>query len=93
MPDALALYLPLATPSGAVGVIGIRTERDDQLLAPAQRQLLTTFAGQIALALERDSLSEQAHKILAQAQSSRISEESARRIDEGGKSDRSAFIM
>ena len=93
MPDALALYLPLATPSGAVGVIGIRTERDDQLLAPAQRQLLTTFAGQIALALERDSLSEQAHKILAQAQLSRISEESARRIDEGGKSDRSAFTM
>ena len=71
LPDALALYLPLATPSGAVGVIGIRAERIDQLLAPAQRQLLTTFAGQIALALERDSLSEQAHKILAQAQLSR----------------------
>ena len=71
LPDALALYLPLATPGGAVGVIGIRAERDDPLLAPAQRQLLTTFAGQIALALERDSLSEQAHKILAQAQLSR----------------------
>jgi two-component system sensor histidine kinase KdpD len=68
LPDALALYLPLASPSGAVGVIAVRTERIDQLLAPAQRQLLTTFAGQIALALERDSLSEQAHKILAQAQ-------------------------
>ncbi|MCX5646366.1 MAG: sensor histidine kinase KdpD [Phycisphaerae bacterium] len=68
LPDALALYIPLATPSGAVGVIAVRTERIDQLLAPAQRQLLTTFAGQIALALERDSLSEQAHKILAQAQ-------------------------
>jgi two-component system, OmpR family, sensor histidine kinase KdpD len=67
LPDALALYLPLATPSGAVGVIGIRAERDDQLHAPAQRQLVTTFAGQIALALERDALSEQAHKILAQA--------------------------
>jgi two-component system sensor histidine kinase KdpD len=71
LPDALALYLPLATPSGAVGVIGIRAERIDLLLAPAQRQLLMTFAGQIALALERDSLSEQAHKILAQAQLAR----------------------
>jgi K+-sensing histidine kinase KdpD len=49
-------------------VLAVRTERIDQLLAPAQRQLLTTFAGQIAMALERDSLSEQAHKILAQAQ-------------------------
>ncbi len=68
LPDALALYLPLASPSGAVGVIAVRAERIDSLLAGAQRQLLTTFAGQIALALERDSLSEQAHKILAQAQ-------------------------
>jgi two-component system sensor histidine kinase KdpD len=68
LPDALALYLPLASPSGAVGVIGIRAEQIEQLLGPAQRQLLTTFAGQIALALERDLLSEQAHQILAQAQ-------------------------
>ncbi len=68
LPDALALYVPLASPSGAVGVIGVRTEQIDQLLAPAQTQLLITFAGQIALALERDSLSEQAHKILGQAQ-------------------------
>jgi two-component system sensor histidine kinase KdpD len=72
LPDALALYLPLATPSGVVGVTGIRAERDDQLLAPAQRQLLTTFAGQIALALERDALSEQAHRILAQTQLPRV---------------------
>lgn len=71
LPNALALYVPLATPSGAVGVIGIRAERIDQLLAPAQRQLLTTFAGQIALALERDALSERAHQILARAELSR----------------------
>jgi len=69
--DAQALYLPLDTPGGAVGVIGIRVEQDDQLLASAQRQLLTTFAGQIALALERDSLSERTHKILARAQLTR----------------------
>jgi len=71
LPEAMALYLPLATPGGAIGVIGIRTEHTEQLLAPAQRQLLSTFAGQIALALERDSLSEQAHRILAQAELSR----------------------
>jgi two-component system sensor histidine kinase KdpD len=68
LPDAHALYLPLATPGGAIGAIGIRAERMDLLLAPDQRQLLTTFAGQIALALERDALSEQAHRILARAQ-------------------------
>jgi two-component system, OmpR family, sensor histidine kinase KdpD len=75
LPDALALYIPLASPSGAVGVIAVRAEKIDPLLAPAQRQLLTTFAGQIALALERDSLSEQAHRILAQAQLPRPSAE------------------
>lgn len=74
LPDSLALYLPLATPGGTVGVLGVRAERIELLLAPAQRQLLTTFAGQIALALERDALSEQAHKILAQAQLSRPSD-------------------
>jgi two-component system sensor histidine kinase KdpD len=66
LPNARASYLPLATPGGAAGAIGIRTEHVDQLFAPAQRQLLFTFAGQIALALERDWLSEQAHKILSQ---------------------------
>jgi len=71
LPDASALYLPLATPGGTVGVVAVRAERIEQLLTPQQRQLLTTFAAQIALALERDSLSEQAHKILAEAQLSR----------------------
>jgi two-component system sensor histidine kinase KdpD len=77
LPNAMALYLPLASSSGDTGVIGIRTEHMDQLLAPAQRQLLWTFAGQIALALERDSLSEQAHRILAQAQFSNPSAKSS----------------
>jgi two-component system sensor histidine kinase KdpD len=84
LPDALALYLPLTTPSGAVGVVGVRAERDDPLLAPAQRQLLTTFAGQIALALERDSLSEQAHKILAQVQLSLLPREANRGPEDNG---------
>ncbi len=78
LPEAMALYLPLATPGGTVGVIGIRSEHTEQLLAPAQRQLLSTFAGQIALALERDTLSEQAHRILAQAELSRSSRPNSR---------------
>jgi two-component system sensor histidine kinase KdpD len=73
LPEATALYLPLATPGGTVGVLGLRTDHTEQLLAPAPRQLLSTCAGQIALALERDALSEQAHKILAQAQLARPS--------------------
>jgi len=90
LPDARALYVPLASPTGAVGVIGIRPERIDQLLAPAQRQLLTTFAGQIALALERDSLSEQVHKILAQAQRPRPAARPAPDREDAGPSGESA---
>jgi two-component system sensor histidine kinase KdpD len=65
--EAMALYVPLVSPQGAVGVIGIRGDTS-QLLAPVQKQLLETFASQIALAIERDTLSEQAHKILVQAE-------------------------
>jgi two-component system sensor histidine kinase KdpD len=90
LPDARALYVPLASPAGAVGVIGIHAERTEQLLAPAQRQLLTTFAGQIALALERDSLSEQVHKILAQAQLPRPAARPGPDREAAGPSDKSS---
>jgi len=72
LPNAMALYVPLANHQGAIGVIGIRTERAEALFAPAQRQLLATYASQIALAIERDSLSEQAQKILVQAENERL---------------------
>jgi two-component system sensor histidine kinase KdpD len=68
--EAMALYVPLVGSQGAVGVIGIRGDTS-QLLAPIQKQLLETFAGQIALAIERDTLSEQAHRILVQAENER----------------------
>jgi two-component system sensor histidine kinase KdpD len=70
--SAMALYVPLVSPQRATGVIGIRSDRMDQLLAPAQRQFLETFASQIALAIERDTLSEQAQKILIQAENERL---------------------
>jgi two-component system sensor histidine kinase KdpD len=70
--NAMALYVPLVSPQSAIGVIGIRDDHTDQLLAPAQRQLLETFASQIALAIERDALSEQAQKILVQAEHERL---------------------
>jgi two-component system sensor histidine kinase KdpD len=34
LPDARALHLPLATAGGAVGVLGIRAERIEQLAPP-----------------------------------------------------------
>ena len=58
LPSAQALYLPLIGPEGTVGVLAIRPAQAEQLAKPEQRQLLNTFASQIALALERDRLSE-----------------------------------
>jgi two-component system, OmpR family, sensor histidine kinase KdpD len=68
LPDAHALYIPLAGSKGAVGVLAMRPLGADHFDSPDQRQLLETLASQIALALERDRLAEQAQKLVVQAE-------------------------
>jgi two-component system sensor histidine kinase KdpD len=72
LPNAQALYLPLVSPEGTVGVLAIHRSRAERLSTPEQRQLLETFASQIALALERDRLAEEAQRVLAQAQAENL---------------------
>ena len=72
LPNAQALYLPLVSPEGTVGVLAIRPSQAERLSTPDQRQLLETFASQIALALERDRLAEEAQRVLAQAQAEKL---------------------
>ena len=67
LPDANALYVPLTGSKGAVGVLALRPLGSERFDSPDQRQLLETFASQIALAIERDRLAEQAQKLLVQA--------------------------
>ncbi len=71
LPGAQALYLPLAGSQGSFGVLGIRPAERSELRSE-QRYLLETFAAQIALALERDQLAEEAQRILVQAESERL---------------------
>jgi two-component system, OmpR family, sensor histidine kinase KdpD len=52
LPMAEAYFIPLLTPSQAVGVIGVRTHRTEPL-SIEQKALLETFASQIASAIER----------------------------------------
>ncbi|MEW6616099.1 MAG: DUF4118 domain-containing protein [Thermodesulfobacteriota bacterium] len=52
LPMAEAYFVPLLTPSQAVGVIGVRTHRAEPLLIE-QKALLETFASQIASTIER----------------------------------------
>jgi two-component system, OmpR family, sensor histidine kinase KdpD len=53
LPGADAIYLPLTTASGPAGVLVVLPADLHGALLPEQRHLLETFAGQVALAIER----------------------------------------
>lgn len=57
LPMADALYVPLMTPAGCVGVIGLRLEHRRKL-SLQQRNLLDNFLQQIALVMDRQRLRE-----------------------------------
>jgi two-component system, OmpR family, sensor histidine kinase KdpD len=58
LPAASGQYLPLGEESRTVGVLGVLPSNVRRVLLPEQSHLLSTFAGQIALALERARLAE-----------------------------------
>jgi two-component system, OmpR family, sensor histidine kinase KdpD len=53
LPAARAQYLPLNGTQQTLGVLAVQPAQRRRLLLPEQRHLLETFAGQIALAIER----------------------------------------
>jgi two-component system sensor histidine kinase KdpD len=53
LPAAPAMYLPLTGTQQVLGVLAVQPLQRRRLLLPEQRHLLETFAGQIALAIER----------------------------------------
>ncbi|HEV3181598.1 MAG TPA: sensor histidine kinase KdpD [Steroidobacteraceae bacterium] len=60
LPAAGGQYLPLGEQGRTVGVLGVLPSNVRRVLLPEQSHLLSTFAGQIALALERARLAEAA---------------------------------
>jgi two-component system sensor histidine kinase KdpD len=68
LPSSAALYLPLVASRGAIGVVGLASEHVADLLWSAQRPLLDAFLDQIALAIERDGLADQARQAQVQAE-------------------------
>jgi two-component system sensor histidine kinase KdpD len=62
LPGAPAQYLPLRGSGKVLGVLAVEPSHRRRLLLPEQRHLLETFAGQIALALERAALAEEAER-------------------------------
>jgi two-component system sensor histidine kinase KdpD len=73
LPAAPAQYLPLTGTRRTLGVLAVRPSQRRRLLLPEQRHLLETFAGQIALALERAQLAEEAEfaRVAAETESLR----------------------
>ncbi len=62
LPAAAAQYLPLIGTRRSLGVLAVRPTQRRRLLLPEQRHLLETFAGQIALAIERAQFAEEAER-------------------------------
>jgi two-component system sensor histidine kinase KdpD len=58
LPAARGLYVPLGDERRTVGVLAVLPENARRVLLPEQSHLLETFAGQVALALERAHLAE-----------------------------------
>jgi two-component system, OmpR family, sensor histidine kinase KdpD len=53
LPGAKRLFLPMRTGRGAIGVIGIDSDKPGPLLTPDQRRLIDALIDQSALAIER----------------------------------------
>jgi two-component system sensor histidine kinase KdpD len=74
LPAATGLYLPLRASRGSVGILGVYPGQQKQVIASDQIRPLETFANQIALAIERSTLAEQAERARVQLESERLRE-------------------
>lgn len=71
-PGATALYLPLVASRGTLGVLGVRRGAARSLEEPEELHQLETFANQIALAIERAQLAEEAQQAQVRVETERL---------------------
>ncbi len=72
LPGARRLFLPMRTARGAVGVVGLDSDRPGPLLSPDQRRLLDALADQAALAIERVNLAQDVDRARMTAETERL---------------------
>lgn len=72
LPGASALYLPLVGSTGAIGVVAVRPKDTGLLLDPDQLHLLESLVNQVALAIERTRLSEEAQQAHVRVETERM---------------------
>jgi two-component system sensor histidine kinase KdpD len=72
LPGAKALHLPLIASQGPVGTLGVCPADRHSLEVPEHVHQLEMFASQMALALERDHLAEEAHRAQIRVETERL---------------------
>ena len=72
LPGARRLFMPLRTAGGAIGVVGLDTERPGPLLTPEQRRLFDALSDQAAVAIERVNLVDDVETALRAAEADRL---------------------
>jgi two-component system sensor histidine kinase KdpD len=72
LPGAKRLFLPMRTGRGAIGVMGIDSDKPGPLLTPDQRRLLDALCDQGALAIERVKLVEEMDRVERAAETERL---------------------
>jgi two-component system sensor histidine kinase KdpD len=72
LPNATALFVPLAGSQQVVGALGVAPKEKERLLDPQQVRLLETCGSLIALSIERDESVLQAHEAQLQVQAEQL---------------------
>jgi two-component system sensor histidine kinase KdpD len=72
LPGSHGIYLPLRTPQGKTGILGVYPSQPGRLPSPDQIHLLETFANQTALAIERARLNEETERAQVQIETERL---------------------
>jgi two-component system sensor histidine kinase KdpD len=72
LPGAKRLFLPMRTGRGAIGVIGIDSDKTGPLFTPDERRLLDALVDQSALAIERVRLVEDMDRVKRTVETERL---------------------
>src|ERR1700738_4900019 len=72
LPGAKRLFLPMHTGRGAIGVMGIDSDKPGPMLTPDQRRLLDALLDQAALAIERVRLVEDLERVKRTVETERL---------------------
>ncbi len=72
LPEVKGIYLPLRASRHVIGVLRLETPNPDHPMAAERLRLLEALGGQVALAIERENLRKQAHKVRVEVEAERL---------------------